>query len=260
MTYDYINCQTIEGRAEITLNRPNVMNAYTEAMLIELNYAVEEAIDDESVYVLFITGSGSAFCTGRDLQRGTIDDYRLSERERIGKVVSVMRHLYTDPKPSVAAINGPAVGGGMELALSCDFRIMSDDAFFRDGHTDVGFTPATGGAWLLPRLVGEARAKQATLLGEDINAETAVDWGLVLDAVPAEKLVTQARIVANRLRDKPARALRESKALFDPAKSSFDEHAQATLDARWACQEDSESREARTALRESREPNYNREY
>ncbi|WP_436348532.1 enoyl-CoA hydratase/isomerase family protein [Natronorubrum sp. FCH18a] len=247
------------GRAEITLNRPEVMNAYTENTLIELNHAIEDALDDETVYVILLTGNGDGFCTGRDLRAGTKSDYRLSEGERLGRVASVMRHLYAGPKPSVAALNGPAVGGGMEIALACDFRVMSENAFFRDGHVDTGFTPATGGAWLLPRLIGEARAKQTVLLGDDIGPDTAVDWGLALDSVSQTDLLERARTVANRLRDKPASALRESKALVDPTITSFEEHAQATLDARWACQDTPESREARAALREDRDPEFNRD-
>jgi enoyl-CoA hydratase/carnithine racemase len=260
MSYDDIDYDVTEGRAEITLDRPDVMNAYTEDTLVELNHAVEDALNDDRVYVLLLTGTGRGFCTGRDLRAGTKSDYLLSESERLGRVGSVMRHLYHGEKPSLAAVNGPAVGGGMELSLACDFRVVSDDAFFRDGHARTGFTPATGGAWILPRLVGEARAKRATLLGEDIDAETAVEWGMAVDAVDGDDLLDRARDVADRLRDMPATALRESKALYDPTVSSFDEHAHETLEARWACQDAPESVEAREAMSEKRDPDFDRQY
>jgi enoyl-CoA hydratase/carnithine racemase len=259
MEYDDVDYRVTEGRAEITLDRPSVMNAYTADTLVELNRAVEDALDDERVYVILLTGSGRGFCTGRDLRDGTVSDYRLSESERLGRVGAVMRHLYLGEKPSVAAVNGPAVGGGMELALACDFRVVSEEAFFRDGHVGTGFTPATGGAWILPRLVGEARAKRATLLGEDIDAERAVEWGMAVDAVDGD-VIERAREVANRLRDVPATALRESKGLFDPTISSFDEHAHETVAARWECQDAPESKEGRVAMSEGREPEFDRDY
>ena len=257
--YDDIDYRVTEGRAEITLDRPDVMNAYTADTLVELNHAVEEAIDDDRVYVLILTGRGRGFCTGRDLRDGTTSDNRLSESERLGRVGAVMRHLYHGEKPTVAAVNGPAVGGGMELSLACDFRVVHESAFFRDGHVKTGFTPATGGAWILPRLVGEARAKRATLLGEDIDAERAVEWGMAVDAVDGD-VMERAREVANRLRDVPSTALRESKSLFDPTVSSFDEHAHATVEARWECQDAPESVESRAAMAEDREPDFGREY
>jgi enoyl-CoA hydratase/carnithine racemase len=260
MSYDDIDYTVEAGRAEITLDRPDVMNAYTEDTLVELNHAVEDALDDDGVYVILLTGAGRGFCTGRDLNAGTESDHLLSESERLGRVGMVMRQLYLGEKPSVAAVNGPAVGGGMELALACDFRVVSEDAFFRDGHVKTGFTPATGGAWILPRLVGEARAKRATLLGDDIDAETAVEWGMALEAVAGDDLETRAREVADRLRDTPATALRESKGLFDPTISSFDEHAHETLAARWECQDAPESAEGRAAVAEKREPDFDREY
>ena len=260
MTQGAIDYEVTDGRAEITLDRPDVLNAYTEEMLVDLNHAIEDAIDDDRVYVILLTGAGRAFCAGRDMGVGTASDYRLSEAERLGKVGAAMRHLYLGRKPTVAAVNGPAVGGGMELSLACDVRVVSEEAFFRDGHVEAGFTPATGGAWILPRLVGEGRAKRATLLGEDIDAETAVEWGLALEAAPADELLERARAVADRLRDAPATALRESKALYDPSISSFDEHATATVEARWTCQEAPESREVRAARREDREPAFDREY
>jgi len=109
-------------------------------------------------------------------------------------------------------------------------------------------------------LIGEARAKQTALLGDDIDAETAVEWGLALDAVPADELMNRARALANRLRNKPATALHESKSLFDPTISSYEAHVQATLDARWTCQDAPESREVRDAMREDRAPTFERPY
>lgn len=260
MEYDDIDYRVTDGRAEITLDRPSVMNAYTADTLVELNRAVEDALDDDRVYVILLTGAGRGFCTGRDLRDGTVSDYRLSESERLGRVGAVMRHLYLGEKPSVAAVNGPAVGGGMELALACDFRIVAEDAFFRDGHVSTGFTPATGGAWILSRLIGEARAKRATLLGEDIDAEQAVEWGMAVDAAGGDELLARAREVADSLRDEPATALRASKGLFDPTISSFDEHAHETVAARWRCQDAPESVESRAARSEEREPEFDREY
>ncbi|MGM0591238.1 MAG: enoyl-CoA hydratase/isomerase family protein [Halobacteriota archaeon] len=256
---DDVDYRVVEGCAEITLDRPDVLNAYSEDMLVELNHALEDALDDESVYVIVLTGAGRAFCAGRDLNAGTESEHRLDEAERLGKVAAAMRHCYLGPKPTIAAVNGPAVGGGMELALSCDFRVVGENAFFRDGHTRAGMTPATGGAWILPRLVGEARAKEAVLLGRDIDAETAVEWGLAVEVTASDECLSTARELAEQLRDTPAAALRESKRLFD-SHTSFQEHAQTVIEARWRCQDDPESREGRAAIRENRPPEFDREY
>lgn len=260
MTDEDLDYQVGGGRAEIRLERPTVLNAYTEHTLVKLNHAMEDAIDDDRVYVIVLTGSGRAFCSGRDLNEATPRDTRLAEAERLGKFGAIIRQLYRGPKPTIAAVNGPAIGGGMELALACDFRIIGESAYFRDGHVSAGYTPTSVGTWILPRLIGLARAKHVTLLGDDIDAETAVDWGLAYEVVPDDDLLDRVREVAARLRDLPATATRESKGLFDPAISSFEEHAQATLEARWACQQSPESVTIREAMMEDREPDFDREY
>ena len=260
MSYEDIEYRVSEGIAEIALDRPDVYNAYTQDMLVELNTAIEEATDDESVYAIVLTGNGKGFCSGKDTADSVTPEYRFEETERLGKVASAMRLLYDGPKPSIAAVNGPAVGGGMELALSCDFRVMSEEAFLRDAHVDIGATPATGGGWILPRMIGEAKAKQVVLLGEDIAAEEAEDLGVACEVVPDGESRAAAREIAATLRDKPAVALQESKRLVDPTVRSFDEHAHMVLDSRWACEEDPESAEAAAARQEGRKPEFDREY
>lgn len=260
MAYKDVSYRARDGYAVIALDRPDVMNAYTQDMLEELNMAIEDATDDESVYAIVLTGSGKGFCSGKDTADSETPDYRFEETDRLGKVASAMELLYKGPKPSIAAVNGPAVGGGMELALSCDFRVMSENAFLRDAHVDIGATPATGGGWILPRMIGEARAKRVVLLGEDVTAEEAEELGVAADVVPEGKCLETAESIAAELRDKPAVALRESKRLVDPTVRSFEEHAHAVLDSRWACENDPESEEAAAAMREGRGPDFDREY
>lgn len=260
MAYDNVTYRASDGWAEIALDRPDVLNAYTQAMLVELNEALEDATDDDAVYAIVLTGNGNGFCSGKDTSEEEDPVYRFEEADRLGKVASAMRLLYDGPKPSVAAVNGPAVGGGMELALSCDFRVMSEDAYFRDAHAEIGATPATGGGWILPRMIGEAKAKQVVLLGEDITADDAEELGVAVDVVPDGECLDAAREIAAKLRDLPAVALRESKRLVDPTVRSFDEHAHMVLDSRWACERDPESTEAAAAMREGRTPTFDREY
>lgn len=260
MTYTDIGYHAADGIAVITLDRPDVLNAYTQEMLVELNMAIEDAVDDDAVYAIVLTGSGKGFCSGKDVSAGEKPDYRMQKVDRLGKVASAMRLLYNGPKPTIAAVNGPAVGGGMELALACDFRVMSEDAFFRDAHLTIGATPATGGAWILPRMIGEARAKRVVLFNEDITAVEAEELGMALDVVPADACVDTARARAGELRDLPATALRESRRLFDPTCGSFDEHAHAVLDSRWECERDPESAEAAAAAGEGRNPDFDRPY
>lgn len=260
-SYDFLSVDVTDGRAEIVLDRPDVLNAFHKEMVDELLVALYEANHDDSVYVILLTGAGRAFCAGADVgsfgEDGEQD--RLRANERLRSVQAVVRELYAGEKPTVAAINGPALGAGADWALATDLRVMAEDAFIREQFVNIGLIPGDGGGWLLPRLVGEAKAKEWVLLGEDIGPEEAADTGLVTEVVDTDDVRDAGRDLANAIRDKPAPAVREAKALtgFD---TSLEDYFQAAVESQWTARSHPEHDEAIAALNEDRDPDFDRPY
>jgi enoyl-CoA hydratase/carnithine racemase len=177
-------------RATITLNRPEVLNAFDFRMLRELARACEDASWDDDVRVVVVTGAGRAFCVGADL-RSWGDDYLGKPQEYwkwFGAFKDMHDRLREIGKPTLARINGIAVGGGNELQMACDLALMADDAFIRHVGLEHGSVPAGGATQWLPIMVGERRAREIVLLCEEIPAVQAADWGLVNRAVPPAEL------------------------------------------------------------------------
>jgi len=260
-TYDNLQYDVTDGRAEITLDRPEKLNAFSTEMLVELNEAILAAMHDDRAYVVVLTGAGRGFCSGADVtdMDGRDDrDRKVTYGAHLWKVQNVDRLLYNGPKPTVAAVNGPAIGAGCDFALACDMRVMDADAYLRQQFVNIGLVPGDGGGWLLPRLVGESKAKEYLLTGRDITAEDAVEMGLAVESVDGD-VVGAARDLANELRDKPATAMRLTKSLVDVGRS-FEEYAGEAVDAQWECVNDAEHTEAVRALNEGRAPDFDREY
>lgn len=197
--------------ATITLNRPEVLNALTLEIYAQLRDLFEDLRADDGVKAVIITGTGRAFCSGGDvhaiigevLQRdmqGHLEFCRLT-----GHLVRNMRLL---PKPIIAAVNGLAAGAGAVIALACDLRVVAESANFAFLFTRVGLTGADmGAAFLLPRVVGQGRAMEWLLLGDDVDAVTAERCGLANRVVPAEQVLPTARDWALRLANGPTYAL-----------------------------------------------------
>ncbi|MCX7272110.1 MAG: crotonase/enoyl-CoA hydratase family protein, partial [Burkholderiales bacterium] len=182
--------------------------------------AAERIQADVSVKCVILTGAGSAFCAGgnvKDMQAKTGiaagDAYRISEgyRNGIQRIPLAFQRLDV---PTIAAVNGPAVGAGCDLACMCDIRIASESARFAESFVKLGIIPGDGGAWLLPRVVGMSMAAELTFTGDMIDAAQALACGLVSRVVPAGELLASARALAERIAANPAPALRMSKRLF----------------------------------------------
>lgn len=250
-----------DGVAEVTLDRPEVLNAMDERTLAELTASLEDAIADDSVYVIVLTGSGRGFCSGADTSglSGRTETSRTDYGVHLWRVQTVNRLLYDGPKPTIAAVNGPAIGAGCDFALACDLRVMSTEAFLRQQFINVGLIPGDGGGWFLPRLVGESKAKEYVLTGRDITPDAAEDLGLVVEVVEPDDLAEAVRDLAVELRDKPALAMRNCKALFD-WEQSFEDYAFDAFERQWECLHDPEQSEALAAVREGRDPEYDRQY
>jgi enoyl-CoA hydratase/carnithine racemase len=262
MSYETIRYEVTEGRAEITLDRPEVLNAFNETMTEELVDAIDAAETDDDVYVTLLTGEGRAFCSGVDTSQvlgPARERSRVHNELRLRKVRLAAGLLRDGRKPTVAAVNGPAVGGGFSFALACDFRVMSEDAFFRDQHLHIGIPPGPMEAWVLPRLLGEARAKEFVFLKRDIHPEEAREACLVNDVAEAGETLAVAREMANDLRDLPALSLRATKRMMN-GESTFEEVSKASIEAHWDAMSDPEHHEALDSIRSGETPDLDRPY
>ncbi|MFI1293267.1 crotonase/enoyl-CoA hydratase family protein [Streptomyces sp. NPDC020792] len=214
-----------DGAVEIwTLNRPDVRNPLTdEPMIRALLNLVEAVNDDLSVGCVVLTGAGRAFSAGGNVKdmrdrRGMFggDPAEIRRRYRAG-IQRVAAAVTACEVPIVAAVNGPAVGAGCDLALMADIRIASPEASFAESFVRLGLIPGDGGAWLLPRAVGASRAAEMTFSGDPVDAETAAAWGLVSRVVPRDELLLRARALAHRIARNPSGSLRMAKVLLRQA-------------------------------------------
>jgi enoyl-CoA hydratase/carnithine racemase len=259
---DYRNIDYVvtEGRAEVVLDRPAVYNAFDPEMVVAINECLLEALSDDDVYVIVLTGRGKGFCSGGDVSAMEGRDDRANEFRYgayLWQIQHVNRLLYFGSKPTIAAINGPAVGAGCDFALACDLRLMAESAFLRTQFVNIGLVPGDGGGWTLPRLVGESKAKEYLLTGRDITPADADELGLVVDVVEDDRLLDAARELANELRDKPRTAMRNTKALIDTSQS-FADYASEAATRQYECVTDAEHREAVQAFTEGRPPDFDR--
>jgi enoyl-CoA hydratase/carnithine racemase len=193
-------------RATVTLNRPEVLNAFDFRMLRELARAFEDASWDDEIRVVVVTGAGRAFCVGADLKSWS-EEYLGKPGEYwkwFGAFKDMHDRLREIGKPTLARINGICVGGGNELQMGCDLAVMVDDAFIRHVGPEHGSVPAGGATQWLPIMVGERRAKEIVLLCEEIPARKAEEWGLVNRVVPAAGLDAEVdRLVESLVRKLP---------------------------------------------------------
>lgn len=218
--------QVEEGIATITLNRPDQFNAFSLDMLKGWAYYLEKARDDEQVQVIVVTGNGKAFCAGGDVKTmnkgegfiaGVVPEpdgppRGLQVKNSLMKIVHRVALTLEDiDKPVICAVNGPAMGAGLDMALMCDIRIASENSVFAESYIKVGIVPGDGGAYYLPRLVGLAKALEMLWFGERIDAEEALRIGLVNKVVPTEDLLKETMAYAKRLAESPTIAIRMTK-------------------------------------------------
>ncbi len=198
----------------LTLSRPKSLNALNAKLLHELGDAVDMISADETVYVLIITGDGKAFVAGADIPE--MKDYNSEEGHAWGVLgSSVFKKIELMKIPTIAAVNGFALGGGCELAMSCDIRIASDTAKFGQPEVGLGITPGYSGCVRLPRLIGVAKAKELILTGDYISAVEAERLGLVNKVVSTEELMNVAIELAGKIASKAQLAVRYSKMAID---------------------------------------------
>jgi 2-(1,2-epoxy-1,2-dihydrophenyl)acetyl-CoA isomerase len=195
-----------EGYRVVTLNRPQRLNAFNEALHVALAAALAEAEADASCRALLLTGAGRGFCAGQDLT----DRIAAGETPALGGALEkfynpLVRKLRALPFPVVAAVNGVAAGAGANVALACDIVLAARSANFIQSFAKIGLVPDSGGTWILPRLVGQARAMGLALTGEPITAEQAEAWGLIWRAVDDAKLMEEANALVEQFARGPTR-------------------------------------------------------
>ena len=211
--FDRIVYEKAPPRATIRLNRPDVLNAFDFRMLRELARACEDASWDDEIRVVVVTGTGRAFCVGADLKAWGTDLVGNSKEywKWFGAFKDMHDRLREIGKPTLARVNGIAVGGGNELQMACDLSVMVDDAFIRHVGLEHGSVPAGGATQWLPIMVGERRAREIVLLCEPIPAAQAAEWGLVNWAVPAAELDAKVDEVVDKLAAKLPETTRYAK-------------------------------------------------
>jgi enoyl-CoA hydratase/carnithine racemase len=224
---DLVLRTVVEGIMSITLNRPETRNAISdEDMLKSLMDSLAEADHDMSIRVVVLTGAGRAFCSGGNLNRmgesGGLSDRVPAQTWRNYRAgIQQLPLLFEAMEvPVIAAVNGPAIGAGCDLACMCDMRIAAESAQFAESFVKVGLVPGDGGAWLLPRIVGFSKACEMALTGDTLSAEQALACGLVSAVVQNDALLSEAHRLALRIAANPPHIVRMTKRLLRAAHNS----------------------------------------
>lgn len=254
-----------DGHVETwTLNLPERRNPISDLPMIEaLEDAAARVAGDPSVRAVVLTGAGSAFSSGGDVRAmaersgmfgGT--GAQIADGYRRG-IQRIPRALVACPVPLVAAVNGPAVGAGCDLALMCDLRLASTSAFFAESFVKVGLIPGDGGAFLLPRVVGAARAAEMALTGDRVDAATALAWGLVSAVVEPDELLARAHELAGRVAANPPSAVRATKRLLrEAAGMSLDDVLERSATVQAELHQTADHAEAVNAFLDKRRPHF----
>jgi 2-(1,2-epoxy-1,2-dihydrophenyl)acetyl-CoA isomerase len=199
---DLVLYEKADGVAAITLNQPETLNALTYDMVLRLREIMDELSGDPEVRAVLITGAGRGFCSGANLLGGTgrtLAGGGMGVREAVLRMNELLAGIAEMEKPWVAAVNGPAVGGGCSLALTCDLVLAAESAYLSLGYVNIGMVLDMGSTFLLPRLVGLRKANELAFFGERIYGPEAAEIGLINRAVPGEELMDAAREWAARL-------------------------------------------------------------
>lgn len=248
----------------VTLNRPDIHNAIShQNMINEIVEACDIANQDHTVRVMILTGAGSSFCAGgnikdmynkTDMFSGDIAAIEQAYKQGIQKIPLAFAQLQV---PVIAAVNGAAVGAGLDLAMMCDIRIGSESARFAESFVKLGIIPGDGGAWFLPRKIGHARAAQMALTGMMVDAKTALDWGIISECLAAGELLPRARLLARDIAKNPPRAIRETKRLLQLSEqASLPEMLDECAKTQAKLHQTEDHQEAVSAFLEKRDGNY----
>ncbi|MFY9939293.1 MAG: enoyl-CoA hydratase-related protein [Silvibacterium sp.] len=258
LRYGTLHTHTEGGVLTITMNRPDKRNALNPEMMEDLTHAFLAASGDAGCGVILLTGAGSAFCAGLDLDHletlraKTPEEHRL-DSERIARL---LRTLYDTPKPTIAAVNGAAIAGGMGLATICDFTLAIPEAKFGYTEVQIGFVPAIVSAFLRSQ-IGDKRSRDLLLTGRLIKAPEAFDLGLVTRVVPEQDLMIEARKLAfSLLRNSPAAMRATKRLLSEHANHHLDQEIESAIAANAEARNTEDFKEGIRAFLEKRRPDW----
>jgi len=261
MPYQYLLYDTMDTIVTLTLNRPDRLNALGDTLREELCDALVRASDDPAARVIVITGAGRGFCAGGDMKAAHEVQEGVRERALLDRVApirdKVVLAMRDAPKPIIAAVNGPAAGAGMNLALACDLRLASTAARFGQTFVKRGLHVDWGGTYFLPRLVGMAKACELIFTGEMISAEEAYTLGLLNQLVPPEQLMPATYALAQKIAAGPPIAIRLAKrALYHNQDVALRSALEFETFAQNVCRETEDAREGIRAFVEKRPPQF----
>lgn len=235
MAYETILFDVANGVARLTLNRPDRLNSFNVTMHGEVADALSRVEKGRDVRALLLTGSGRGFCAGQDLGDRTVapGGGRVDLGDSVERFYAPLIRRLTDlPKPVICAVNGVAAGAGANIALACDLVLAARSARFIQSFANIGLIPDSGGTWVLPRLVGQARALGLALTAEPLSAEKAESWGMIWRCVDDAALAADAGALADRLAQGPTRGLAATKQLIRQSGSRrLDEQLERERDA-----------------------------
>lgn len=259
MTSSPIQRHAQNGVAHIRLNRPEALNALTRAMLRDISAALDEAANDASIRAIILSGAGRAFCAGDDLKEAAqLFETNISlrqAREHLEEFQAITRKILGASKPVIAAIQGAAVGAGAEIAIACDARIASEDAYFMFAESKRGLFQTNGVMYLLPRMIGMTRASYLMMSADKLKAEPAREMGLVTQVCRADELMATAQGVAQKFSANSPLSLRLIKqTLLRSYDLDLDAVMQLEVDGMMTCLLSEDLREGVLAFVEKRDP------
>ena len=247
-----------DGYAEITLNRPDKLNAFNEDQHRALKHALNSAASNDACRAVLLTGAGRGFCAGQDL--GDRDPRTMDGPPDLGETIEtfytpLLKSIRALDKPIVCAVNGVAAGAGANIALACDIVLAAKSAKFIQAFCKIGLVPDSGGTWTLTRLLGEARAKALTLTGTPVSAEQAQSWGMIWQAVDDDALMFEARALAKSFAAAPTFGLALTKQAIHAAHTNtFDDQLDLERDFQRRAGRSPDYAEGVTAFLDKRKP------
>lgn len=260
MTNNFSNLKTIKYSksndiAKISFNRPDKLNAFSAEMHDEFFQVLSDLVDDRSIRCVLLTGEGRGFCAGQDLgERKSGEKMDLGDKLENGYNKN-LRLLKSIQAPVVCAVNGVAAGAGANIALNCDIVVAKKSAKFIQSFSNIGLIPDCNGTWILPKLIGLAKAKAIAMLGTPVSAEDAVNWGMIYQAIDDDEFESEVTALIKTLAERPTRALSFIKNIFDESyNNAFGEQLDRERDVQRVCGLSDDFAEGVNAFKEKRKP------